>query len=263
MNKKVILVVGLCIAIISIAFFWDDLQTKFIRVFKLDTELKTFDNQQRLHGRYRMIKDGMIVLEGNYIHGSAEGIFKRYYEGKIKEKTFYKNNKIFGANYGYYENGNLNYKIYNLNGLYGDSFHYDEDGRMDVYGVNDIEHSFFYYSNYKNMVPVDVIGTIFSENIYSYNKETGAEIILKNKEKIRNISDLFITVARPPQLSLEINVSINGRKWSKNKFSSSTILLKNIFDKAGEYNISIDGELKDKDGNSFKKDSLHLIVTKI
>jgi hypothetical protein len=265
MNKKrIILILGSLIAIIIILFFIDNIQIRFVKVFRLNREIKTFDSKKRMHGKYLKIEKGVVILEGNYLNGSAEGTFKTYYpNGKIKYKAFYKSNKVFGTDYGYYENGNLNYKGYNLNGLYGDSFHYDEDGKMDVYGANDIEHSFFYYSTYKNMITTSVIGTIFSENIYSYDTQAKKTIILSDKAEVKNVVDLFITVAKPPLLSVEVYIEINGRKWSKSNLKSPTVLLKDVFEKQGNYHISINAILKDEKGASFKEDSLKLSIRKI
>lgn len=265
MNKKTIITILVSfIAIIIILFFSDKIQIGFVKAFKLNREVKTFDSKKRIHGRYLRIEKGVVILEGNYRHGSAEGTFTTYYpNGKIKEKVFYKRNKALGANYGYYENGNLNYKGYNLNGLYGDSFHYDENGQLDVYGANDIEHSFFYYSNYSGLTPINVIGNIFSENIYSCDTKSKKTIILSDKAEVRNISDLYITVANPPQLSREVEVEINKKKWSMDNLKSSTILLQKVFDKEGEYNISIKAKLKDAKEALFKTDSLNVSIRKM
>lgn len=164
-NKKVILTLGFFVFLITAFLFRKNLKIGLVKAFRLNYEVKAFDTEKRIHGRYLKIEKGKVVLEGNYLHGVAEGIFKSYYSnGKIKEKTFYKNNKMFGANLGYYEKGNPNYRIYYSNGLlYGDSFHYDEKGQMDIYGANDIEHSFFYCSTYKNLIPVNIIGTILAK----------------------------------------------------------------------------------------------------
>lgn len=266
MTRKIIItMVALLAAVIIILFFSDRIQFVFVKTFGLSREIKTFDKKKRMHGKYLRIDKGITILEGNYRHGSAEGIFKTYYpNGKIKEKTFYKNNKMFGANLGYYKNGNPNYKIYYSNGLlYGDSFHYDEKGELDVYGANDIEHSFFYYSNYSGSTPKNVIGTIFSENIYSYDLQAKETVILSDKAEFRNISDLYITFANPPQLSREVEIEINKGKWTLNNLKSSTVLIPKIFHTKGGYNISIKARLKDIKGVVFKTDSLNMSILKI
>lgn len=262
-KRRIVLILVLLIAIISVLFFIGNIEFWLAKSLKLNREIKTFDREERLNGKYIKLEKGIVLLEGNYLHGSAEGIFKTYYpNGKIKEKTFYKNNKAFGATYGYYEDGNLNYKIYNLNGLYGDSFHFDENGQMDVYGANDIRHSFFYYSTYKDLTPVNMLGSIFSENIYSYNKETREQVMLIDNAELQSGVDLFITVARPPQLFVKLLVEINGKKWLKSNPKSSIVLLKDVFIRQGEHNISISAELMDKNGNLFKSDSLKISVYK-
>lgn len=263
-RKKQILIIVLFASFLIIYFFLDNIKIGCVKAFKLSYEIKSLDSQMRLNGRYLKIEKGIIISEGNYKHGSAEGTFRFYYpSGKIKEKMFFKNNKIFGAKYGYLENGILNYKIYNLNGLYGDSFHYNENGQMDIYGANDIENSFFYYSNYSGLSPMNVIGTIFSENIYSYDVREKKIVRLSDKVQIHNISDLYITIANPPQLTREVEIEVNKMKWSTKNLKSSTILLQKIFARKGKYDISINAKLIDINGTIFKADSLRITIMRI
>lgn len=107
MNKKrTIILLGLLLIVIAVLLNVYDMQVILVKAFRLNREIKRFDTNGRIHGKYLKIEKGNIILEANYQHGSAEGTFKTYYsDGKIKYKAFYKSNRVFGVDYGYYQNG--------------------------------------------------------------------------------------------------------------------------------------------------------------
>lgn len=77
--------------------------------------------------------------------------------------------------------------------------------------------------------------------MYSYNEQDSLQI-LEYEKKYKKIKDLYLTVADPPDLTLILEIRINGSMYSF-KIENNTVRLRDVFKNKGKYNIHIASKL--------------------
>jgi hypothetical protein len=104
------------------------------RVSKIDTLLMTFSGK---FIDYHM--DSSIAVEGNYVNGKKEGLFKLYFEnGGLNQSGYYKNNQKSGLWEYYYENGSKKQVLeFTNNEILVKDFWNEEGKKMVDAGVGD------------------------------------------------------------------------------------------------------------------------------
>lgn len=199
---------------------------------------------------FEFYPNGKIQNKKSYVNGKCDGIGISYYQdGRVEHTWYAKNNKSEGQDKSYYKNGNLECERRWVNNLqYGDLYYYYENKKLKVYHTYDIKGEKFYISRYDQAGRVlKDTGYIFSDNIYSKNVNNDSIVVLTNSHKFSLIKDLYITVAKPPDIHTEIRIVVNGKLLSDLIFvDNNTVKISNVFQNKGTYHISIDGVFVDK-----------------
>lgn len=87
------------------------------------------EEDKHLNGPVKIYgKNGKIESEGYYIDGKREGLFRRYYRGRVKMETQYSHDKRNGYEREYHNNGKLNFEAFYKNGELIKKTWYDENG---------------------------------------------------------------------------------------------------------------------------------------
>lgn len=110
---------------------------------------------------------------------------------------------------------------------------------------------------------VKVLGHCFSGNLFSNATKTYSVIQLTDQQSYRNINNLNVTVATPPDLSTRIDFIINKKNISNLQIKDNTISVKGIFMEKGMYNIKIIGKLINEYKVVLKADTLEISIRKI
>lgn len=256
-RKKNLLIAFFFLLFIAAGIYCDsEIYKEYIVIFKKDAVFEPPYINGKLDGPFTIYAKGKIKFKATYRNGVRDGIATKYYDnGSVENKMFYKNDKLEGLQYRYFENGKLNYSQNLHNGkFYGEQRTYDESGNLNTYSVFDIhEHDFFdyHYDQRGNLIKQE--GFVFSFSIFSIDKKRDSVIVLEENaanptNKFHGVEDLYITVATPPNLKLNLTVTINGTTYADLKVVNNTIKIPNAFPNIGTYKIFIESHLKNKQG---------------
>lgn len=219
---------------------------------------KAFYKNDNIQGiAYYYYEDGKIKSKESFKDGKYDGPKLLYYtNGQIEQNLIRKNGKDEGLEHGYYKDGKLMYTRNWINDKqYGDQIFYFQNGRVKIYHTYDILGAKFYLSHYnetgKNF---QTEGRPVSHNIYSKDIDRDSSILLEDNKTYKNIRDLYITYANPPNRQTVIQISINGKIKSNLLFiDNNTAKIVAAFPQKGVYNIRISGGFIDNknDGRMF------------
>jgi hypothetical protein len=260
----------------------------FVTFHKSGT-IGSVDTNEKQDGMFDIYLNGKIVRRENFKSGSLDGWKIDYYDngnirikesfkvgrsdgpkimyyknGQIEQKSYRKNDKVEGMEYVYYEDGSLKYKRNWINNNpYGDFYYYYQNKKAELYHAYDILGNRFYLCRYDTMGRISkCIGNVFSSFVYSKDKD--AIEVLKTGNTYKSISDLYVTVANPPQSTTEILILINNKvrtDFITEKSDNNTVIVKNAFTNRGVYNIKISGRFVEK-SNPLTQTDLGLTIIK-
>lgn len=247
-NKKLIIPFGFLILFSLIYWNCSSIYKGYLMTLKKSGVVAHFNSKGQIDGRNYVIVDGKIETEADFFNGKKEGWTLRYYKnGRLKRKTWFRHNKAEGPQYGYYENGRLNYTdYYKDNKRQGNVYWYDDNGKLSSYAAYDIKGESFFYLKYDlSGKIIDTKGHVLSLNIYSLNSKDSVVLLDFNLEADKGYSDLkhlYINVASPPELHLNVNAQINNFKFKDLAIQNNCIRIPDIFRERGIY-MSITGML--------------------
>lgn len=240
----------------------DKVYLEYVKFFKRTVIVNPRNSDGQLNGEVLAYINGKIDISSNYVNGVRDGLTTEYHKnGRIKSLSYFKNGRRTSEEIGYYEDGKINYRsMWKDDKKYGSAYHYSDDNKLVNYVGLDIVNLFFYMEYDSRGNTVKAYGPCFSSNIFSYNTKGDSTVVLNNNQSYQNINDLNITVATPPNLIPQINLSINNISVSNLKINHNTIEIKNAFLHPGIYIIKVDGELMNKMGRVIKADTITLTI---
>ena len=267
-NRKWFVILLCSIVIISLFEGYikrDKLHEAYLILFHKSAIMAHYNSNRQLDGEYITYINGNVYIKSYFKNGLREGWCIWYDDTtwKKKDEVFYKNGKADGIENVYYKNGNLNYSTHWRNERYCESeYHYLDNGTLnnafdESKNVNN-GYCYIAYDSAGNFH--QILGDVFSSFIYS--KFRDSIVALTDNIKYSGIKDLYINVATPPQLTNVIDVFINNVRVNKAAIKENLMLIPNVFNNAGTYNIVIYGKLLIKNGKAIKTDTLKTTIIK-
>lgn len=238
--------------IIIVVFNLEKIKIYYVELFKLNSIFVHYNENGKPEGMLVEYINGKIINKCNYVNGSKEGEILKYDEtGQIFIKGFCKNDQLTGKQFGYYKSGKLNYVItYRKGKQYGDAYLYSENGKLKSYNVFGIDGEKFCSFQYDQSGKIkDMNGFVVSQKFYSFDTQTDSLIVLDQESpayQFKNIKDFYLTVATPPGLTLNVNLTINNKLYKNLKIQDNIIKFPNAFSFKGRYKIFLESHLLDK-----------------
>lgn len=225
---------------------------EYLIFFKKSGTITHHNNNGKLNGKSIVIANGILASEANFIGGKKEGWAIDFYKsGALMHKEFFRNNKLNGPMYAYYQSGKLKWACNAKDGKrFGSLYWYFENGRLDSYATYDIKgesFSLFQYDELGKIIKME--GYVVSPDIYSRNTSDSVIMLdfnLDKKEGYHDIRNLYINVATPPDLHMQVIVNVNDHHFKDLPIKDNLVMVPDVFTKKGEYKILIESHLFDK-----------------
>jgi hypothetical protein len=266
-RKKLVLLFVVLLISVLIYVVRANLYKKYIVLFHKNGIVSHYDKNGQLTGEYIAYVDGNIYGKSYFINGLREGWCIWYNEktGRKKDEVFYKAGKVDSIENVYYENGNLNYTVNWKNGRYVDGeYHYLSNGKLNTYNAfdqskkSDNGYCYVAYDGLGNFH--QILGNVFSSYVYTKCKDS--VMALNNNNKYTCLENLYLSVAKPPELNSLMDIFINNTKVHGFFMGENNLVIKDAFNNKGVYHIFIRGKLINKSGAIIKADSLKITVAK-
>ena len=234
---KVRIVIGsLVIAIVALFFFFENFfKEEYLILLKKDGVVYKMNDQKKLNGEVKVIKQGTLVSIINYVNGNKEGWKYTYYQnGRIMNKSYYHLNQPDGPELQYFSDGKLQYKMLFKKGKPTDEYYeYSRKGRILLYSAYDINGNPFCEFKYDEAGNIIKISPPVSLASYSKDTVTKKTIILTFEEKHKNIKDLYTNLANPPGTKLNLTIIKDGKMYNRFEIVNNILEIENPFPNKG------------------------------
>ena len=129
-----VILIIVAVAVVGVVEYMNENDGRVTVTFDRNAVIAPRNTAGKLNGLYIKYANGKIILEQVFINGLANGWATTFYDnGKVKNKTYFKNNKADGVQYHYYEDGKINFTRNWLNNeLSGYGYTYYESGVIEV-----------------------------------------------------------------------------------------------------------------------------------
>jgi hypothetical protein len=263
-NKKLLGILGILLLFSAIYLNQSDIKEQYLFFFKKSGIIVHNNGEKKFE--VDSVINGYLRTKATFSNGLQEGWFFKYYKsGMVKNKSFFKRNQANGPEYEYYENGKLKYVANNIDNKWiGDVHWYTENSKLDSYATFNIKGKSFCLFQYdKSGKITDMKGLVVSPDIYSINSRDSVIVLDFNRDRGYNeIKDLYIVVATPPHLHLQVIVNINNTQFKDLPINSNIITVPNAFINKGNYKIFIESHLYDKNNNIVNGINIETKITK-
>ncbi len=204
-------------------------------MFKKDGLIASYDHLNRLDGKVTIFKKGTIQKVLNYKNGKKQGWGYSYYpNGQLERKSYYEQDESDGPEIAYFQNGQVSYNAtIKNNKRLGSFYSYSNDGRLELYSTYDITGERFYTCQYDISGKIIIFNSPISAHLYSIDTKADTVIMLHFEVQNKNIKDLYVTIATPPQAQLDIRISVNDTPYDNFKIVNNVIRIKNAFPNKG------------------------------
>lgn len=225
---------------------------------KLKSEIEYIDDSV-MHGvaKYYYYPTDVLSDEIEMRYGKKNGWHKHYRkDGTLESKTYFIKNIPNGKNIWYFNDG-VNIEVENN---WKDSIQYGQtkwlynNGTIQTLSYSNLFGEVFYMVDYDSLgQKTHEEGFVFSPTLYT--KNDGSKLP-KN-----DILLIKVSVAELPNLYTTIKMGVLGEELKTLKIEDYTATYRNTFNEVGTYTLKTIGEIRESNGNLYKKDSITVDIT--